>query len=89
MATKFLRNRACVLHVVFLAVRSLAMVLGQTKWQQSIKQILDSQKKDGKPFYFKYKENYFEDVVEPHMLTFMLTWLGLGFLLHLVYLKKK
>ena len=84
-----MRNRASVFHVTFLVVRSFAILFGQTKWQLSVKQILDSKKEDGKPLHFKYKENYFEDVVGPHMLTFMLTWLGLGFLLHLVFLKKK
>lgn len=89
MATQFLRNRACVFHVIFLSVRSLAMVLGQTKWQLSINQILDSKKEDGKPLHFSYKANYFEDVVEPHILTLMCIWLGLGILLHVIFSKKR
>ena len=76
--------------MTFLVVRSFAVLFGQTKWQLSIKQILDSKKEeDGKPLHFNYNKNYFEDILEPHIQIFMYTWLGLGIILHLIFLKKR
>ena len=75
--------------MTFLVVRSFAMLFSQTKWQLSIKQILDSKKEDGKPLHFNYNENYFGDVVDPHIVPFMYIWLGLGITLHLIFIKKR